>query len=340
MLCPNRKLFIRTPKNFSNRRREMQNVMATPSARREAKERRINLEKITGTGEGGYIQLSDVLRTKKTVTPLAKAYASHYGIDVESIEKEGRITKADVLNFRQTGDNLIPVRGMRSVIARRMKESLDTAPQYTTHVSVCVYELKKVLKAYTEKNIACGGDKPTYSDLLLKAAAMAIHDNMIINSSFCETHIAIHKDINIGLAVALEDGLIVPNIKNADKKKLSEITAERKRLVDKARAGKLMPEEYSGGTFTISNMGGYGVEYFTPIINLPESAILGVGAITDKVVPVDGNIGIRPMMGLSLTSDHRHIDGAASGAFFETAEGDNRKPIMHRNGGLTWETLY
>jgi pyruvate dehydrogenase E2 component (dihydrolipoamide acetyltransferase) len=198
-----------------------------------------------------------------------------------------------------------------------MKESLDTAPQYTAHSSVCVYELKKFLAAYAEESLAHKWVKPTYSDLLIKAAAMALKGNLMMNSSFNETHIMIHDDINIGLAVALEDGLIVPNIKSADKKTLFEITAERKRLVDKARAGKLLPEEYSGGTFTISNMGGYPVEYFTPIINLPESAILGVGTIVDKVVPVDGNIGIRPMMGISLTSDHRHIDGAVSGAFIK-----------------------
>jgi pyruvate dehydrogenase E2 component (dihydrolipoamide acetyltransferase) len=146
---------------------------------------------------------------------------------------------------------------------------------------------------------------------------MALRENILINSTFGESQIIIHKDINIGLAVALEDGLIVPNIKNADKKKLSEITEERKMLVDKARSGKLLPEDYTGGTFTISNMGGYPVEYFTPIINLPESAILGVGTVIDKVVPVDGSIGIRPMMGLSLTSDHRHIDGAVNGAFLK-----------------------
>lgn len=297
----------------------MNKVMATPAARRAAQERKLDINKITGSGKEGYIQLSDVLKTKiKQATPLAKAYASYYKLDINEIESaDGRITKADVLRAKEDTAYVIPVSGMRGVIARRMKESLDKAPQYTNHSSVCVYELKKFLNAYTEKRMALGGAKPTYSDLLIKAAAIALRDNMIMNSSFDETHITIHKDINIGLAVALEDGLIVPNIKCADKKTLAEITEERKRIVDKARAGRLLPEEYTGGTFTISNMGGYPVEYFTPIINLPESAILGVGTIIDKVVPVDGNIGIRPMMGLSLTSDHRHIDGASSGEFLK-----------------------
>ena len=295
----------------------MRKVMATPAARRAAKEQGTDLNNIVGTGEGGYIQLCDVMRAKKKATPLAKAYALYYGIDIDGVEKAGRIYKADVLARREAPQAHKPVSGIRAVIARRMKESLDTAPQYTAHADVCVYELKKFLAAYAAKNIARGGDKPTYSDLLIKAAAMAIRNNMLINSSFDETRITIHENINIGLAVALEDGLIVPNIKNADKKKLPEITEERKRLVDKARSGKLLPEEYTGGTFTISNMGAYPVEYFTPVINLPESAILGVGTIVDKVVPVGGNIGIRPMMGLSLTCDHRHIDGAVSGAFLK-----------------------
>jgi pyruvate dehydrogenase E2 component (dihydrolipoamide acetyltransferase) len=295
----------------------MQRVMATPAARRAAQERGVDLGSIAGTGDSGYVQLSDVLKTKtKTVTPLAKAYAAYYGLSISDIEGR-RITKADVLRFRDGMETALPLSGMRRVIAQRMKESMDIAPQYTTHTSVCAYELKKLLAAYAERSIRRGEIKPTYSDLLVKAAAMALRDNMRLNSSFAETQIIIHKDINIGLAVALEDGLIVPNIKSADKKTLAEISAERKRLVDKARAGKLMPEEYAGGTFTISNMGGYPVEYFTPIVNLPESAILGVGAITDKVVPIDGNIGIRPMIGLSLTSDHRHIDGATSGAFIK-----------------------
>jgi len=296
----------------------MQRVMATPAARRAAQERSVDLISITGTGEGGYIQLSDVpYGAVKKATPLAKAYAAYYRLNVSDIGESGLVTKADVLRFMEGAETSKPTSGMRRVIAQRMKESMDTAPQYTTHAPVCVYELKKLLGEQTKLSIERGDVKPTYSDLLIKSVALALRDNMLLNSSFAGDQVVIHRDINIGLAVALEDGLIVPNIKNADKKTLAEITAERKRLVDKARAGKLLPEEYAGGTFTISNMGGFPVEYFTPIINLPESAILGVGAIMDKVVPVDGNIGIRPMMGLSLTSDHRHIDGATSGLFIK-----------------------
>ena len=261
----------------------MHRVMATPAARRAAQERGVDLVKVNGTGEGGYVQLSDVLTAgTRSATPLAKAYAAYYKLSVSDIGESGRVTKADVLRFMEGAQKAKPLSGMRRVIAQRMKESMDTAPQYTTHAPVCAYELKKLLGEQTKRSLERGEAKPTYSDLLIKAVAVALRDN-----------------------------------RNADNKTLAEITAERKRLVDKARAGKLLPEEYAGGTFTISNMGGFPVEYFTPIINLPESAILGVGAIMDKVVPVDGNIGIRPMMGLSLTSDHRHIDGATSGMFIK-----------------------
>ena len=298
----------------------MSKLMATPAARRAADERRIDLCKITPTGITGYVQLSDVLAFKGTkATPLAIAAAKYYGVNIEKVETSSSIIKKDdVLTYKQSNqDTIIPVAGMRAVIAKRMCESLQNAPQYTNHSSFCVHELKKFMAGYKERNLEQNGIKPTYSDLLIKAASMALRDNIIMNSSFEETQITIHQHINIGLAVALEDGLIVPNIKDTDKKTLPEITADRKALVDKAKAGKLLPEEYSGGTFTISNMGGFPVNNFTPIINLPEAAILGVGTMEEKVVPIDGNIGIRPFMGISLTSDHRHIDGAMSGAFMK-----------------------
>ena len=297
----------------------MSKIMATPAARAAAGDKRIELTKVHGTGVTGYIQLSDVMGYRGvSATPLAQAVAEYYAVDLSKVDADATIHKADVLEYKQgMRDNVIPVTGMRAVIARRMSESLTIAPQYTNFGSIGANELKKFLAVYTEANLASNGIKPTYSDLLIKAAAMALRDNMMMNSSFMETHIKIHEQINVGLAVALEDGLIVPNIKNADRLSLSEITAERKRLVDKARAGRLAPEEYSGGTFTISNMGGFPVDGFTPIINLPEAAILGVGTIADKVVPVDGNIGIMPMMSVSVTSDHRHIDGATSGMFMK-----------------------
>jgi pyruvate dehydrogenase E2 component (dihydrolipoamide acetyltransferase) len=295
-------------------------VMATPAAKKAAGERKLDIIKITGTGIGGYIQLSDVLNFRGiNATPLARAAASYFGIDLEKINTgKNKITKADVLKYQDNKKaNIISLSGIRAVIARRMQESMQQAPQYTNHGEVCGYELKKFMEVFKGKCLEKIAVKPTFSDLLIKATALALRENMMMNSSFHETYIEIHEDINVGLAVALDEGLIVPNIKNADRKSLFEITSDRKTLVDKARAGKLLPEDYSGGTFTISNLGQYPVENFTPIINLPEAAILGVGTMVDRVVPVDGNIGIRPMMAVSVTSDHRHIDGATCGKFMK-----------------------
>lgn len=295
-------------------------VMATPAAKRVAGERKLDLSEIAPTGAEGYVQLSDVLNVKGVKsTPLAKAVAEYFGIDLKKVAASGRkIKKNDVLLYQENKkSNIIPLSGMRAVIARRMQESMQTVPQYTNHGEFCVYELKNFLKTYAERNVVQNGIKATFTDLLVKAVAMALKDNKMMNSSFMDTHIEIHEDINVGLAVALDEGLIVPNIKNADQKTLPQITAERKALVEKARTGKLLPEEYSGGTFTISNLGQYPVQEFTPIINIPEAAIMGVGTIVDKVMPIDGNIGIRPMMAISITSDHRLIDGATCGKFME-----------------------
>ncbi len=295
-------------------------IMATPAAKKAAGDRKIELSRINGTGIGGYIQLSDVLKFKGAkATPLARSAAAYYAVDISAVPACGdRITKADVLRHKEgRRANMIPLTGMRAVIAKRMQESMQTAPQYTNHGEFCAFELKKFLKEYSEKAAAQNWTKPTLSDLLIKAAAIALKDHPMMNSSFCDTYIEIHEDINIGLAVALDDGLIVPNIKNADLKSLQEISAERKALVDKARVGRLLPEEYNGGTFTISNIGQYPVQEFTPIINLPEAAIMGVGTLVDKVVPVEGGIGVRPMMAVSVTSDHRHIDGATCGKFMK-----------------------
>ncbi len=298
----------------------MSKIMATPAAKRVAAEKKIPLEKVKPTGVTGYVQLSDILSFKGLKsTYLARAVADFYDVDIENVQStKGKITKEDVLAYAQGNKStIIPLTAMRKTIATRMKESLSTAPQYTNHGEVCAYALKNFLKEFAPVCIEKTGVKPTFSDLLIKAVALALRKNMMMNSSFMDTHIEIHGHINVGLAVALEGGLIVPNIKNPDRLTLEEIAVARQEIVEKARGGKLLPEEYTGGTFTISNMGGYPVEYFTPIINLPESAILGVGTITQKVVPIDGNIGIRPMLGLSLTSDHRHIDGAVSGQFMQ-----------------------
>jgi pyruvate dehydrogenase E2 component (dihydrolipoamide acetyltransferase) len=184
----------------------------------------------------------------------------------------------------------------------------------THHVSVDVANLltlRKTLNDDREEN-----EKISISDLLVKIVAKALEIKPHINVTLDKNEIRVLSDINIGLAVALEKGLVVPVIKNANKKSLSEISREVKELAQKARASKISPEEMRGGTFTITNLGAYGsVDWFTPIINQPESAILGIGRIVEQPVVYEGRVTIRPMMGLSLAFDHRVIDGAPAAEF-------------------------
>lgn len=300
----------------------MTKVMSTPAAKRVAGERKIDLAKVKGTGIGGYVQLSDVLSFKGgRATFLARAMADYLGLDIDAVPAEGdMVRKADVLAYKALmgEDKIIPLNGMRKTIAKQMKASLDTAAQYTIMGEADCSKLKPLMKQYTADCLEKTGVKPTFSDLFIKAAAMALKENPLLNSSFMEDHILIKGNINIGLAVSLgEDGLIVPNLKNAHMMSLYEITKMREDLVTRARAGKLTPDEYSGGTFSISNYGRTPVQYFTPIINVPESAIIGIGNMTNKPVAVGNDIGIRPMLGLSLTLDHRHIDGTTGEKFLK-----------------------
>ena len=155
----------------------------------------------------------------------------------------------------------------------------------------------------------------SYTDLLIKIVARALLAHPLLNASVEGEEIILHEAVHMGLAVALEDGLIVPVIRNAESKSLGEIAEEAALLAEKAKKGRLMPDEYTGGTFTLSNLGMFGMESFTPIINQPESAILGVNAIIPTAVEVDGHMVMRPLMNLSLTADHRAANGAEAARF-------------------------
>jgi pyruvate/2-oxoglutarate dehydrogenase complex dihydrolipoamide acyltransferase (E2) component len=272
-------------------------VRISPLARKMAEEHAIDITTVTGTGPGGRIVREDVERAieAKKQAALLAAY-------------EGKRVKATV-----------PVKGMRKAIAEHMHRSLTVAAQLSFMGEIDMAEVIRLRDALQEAQT--GGTRVTYTDILLMAAAQALRDNAIINSSLIENEIVIWEDINIGVAVALEDGLegglIVPVVRNADQKSLSEIALEVRTLVEKARAGKLMPDDVAGGTFTLTNLGavGGGWGFGTPIINQPQSAILGTGAIADRPVVREGQIVIRPMMTYSLTFDHRVIDGAPAAKF-------------------------
>lgn len=317
----------------------MSTVRATPVARKLAVLNKVDLAKVIGTGKTNYIKASDVAVSEKTVkiTHIARGIMNYHNINPEQLNDKSldTINKRAVLDFMADGGKRgeadltgqaaqnsqnpalkkVPMAGMRKVIAQRMVQSLNAAPQYTLFSEIDVSKAQALLAHLNKLEQPLTGMKLTVTDIMIKIIAAAVKKHAIINSSIINDEICFHECVNIGIAVGLDDGLIVPNIKNADEKSLRDISKERKDLVDRARKGKLKPGEYSGGTFTISNLGIYHVDYSTPIINQPESGIIGLGRIKEKVEVVQGKMEIKPIMGISLTLDHRHIDGAEGAKF-------------------------
>ncbi|WP_019124008.1 dihydrolipoamide acetyltransferase family protein [Brevibacillus massiliensis] len=312
-------------------------VRATPAARRIARENGISLHKVTGTGERGRIHQADVLRyladnrqAEVKATPLAQKIAAAEGIalgDVAGTGVQGKVRKDDVLAHQRAAAASVPAAGeqvkldgMRKVIAQRMVQSAFTAPHVTlvseVDMSAAIAMRQALLPVVENKT----GLRLSYTEIIMKAVAYALREHPKVNASLQGDYIALHPQVNIGLAVAVPNGLVVPVVKQADQQGLADLTAACKQLASLARDNKLLPEHMSGGTFTISNLGMYSIDAFTPIINQPESAILGVGRIHEKPVGVGGEIVLRPMMTLSLSFDHRVIDGAPAAAFLQTVK--------------------
>lgn len=306
-------------------------VFSTPRARMRAEEKGLNIDSIKGTGPDGLICERDILNAGQQdrdvkATPLAKRVAELNEVELSNVQgtgSRGKITKEDVEKAADAktdmkakdgrAGTLIPLSSMRKVISKHMVDSLHISAQANHRISVdmtAVLELKNKLKE--------SGVKVSITDILVKTVSKALREHRIINSTLTCEGILMLEDINIGMAVALDDGLIVPVIKNADKLSLSEISAVSSELADKAKSNSLKPGEMSEGTFTISNLGMYDLDSFTAIINQPESAILAVGKITKTYVVVDDMPVIRPVMNLCLTYDHRVIDGAPAAKFLQT----------------------
>jgi len=267
------------------------------------------------------------------VSPLARKIAREKGIDLSSLKgsgPRGRIVRADVLKATErvivqevvsppptpmpTG-KLIPLKGIRKIIAKRMTESFQNIPHFYLSLEAdmsAVQDLREGLREEIEKR---SNIRLTMTDLLVKVTASALKANPIINSRIEGDQIRLIEEINIGVAIALEDGLIVPVVHHADKKSLTEIATTLRDLTQRAREGKLSLEDVGGGTFTLSNMGMLGIDKFNPIINPPECSILGVGRTVEKPVVYRGEVKIRPMAWLSLSSDHRIVDGATAALF-------------------------
>lgn len=305
---------------------------ATPAARKLARVNELEIGAIQGSGPNGRVQKKDVVAVIERVgaapkaTPLAHKIAASEQVNLSAVTGtgvNGKIVKTDVIaagSKVEVAPVSIPsprkkMSGMRKVIAERMAQSAYTAPHVTLTTDVDmtkVKELRASLLPIVEKQT---GLRLSYTEVLIKAAAAALSRHPEVNVSIEGDEIVQHGQVHIGLAVAVPGGLMVPVVKDVLIKGLSELTHDAKEIGQRARENKLLPDQLKGSTFTISNLGMYAIDAFTPIINQPESAILGVGRIVDKPVAVNGALEIRPMMTLSLSFDHRAIDGAPAAAF-------------------------
>ncbi|MCP1102946.1 pyruvate dehydrogenase E2 component (dihydrolipoamide acetyltransferase) [Aequitasia blattaphilus] len=304
----------------------------TPKAKRMIQEEGIDpqsLSSIEGTGYEGGITAKDI-----KASPLARKLADKTGVDLSTVTGTGvggKVMKADVLEAKKTAEepkaepvssccskkvaSTVPYKGIRKIIGEKLAESKFTAPHlyFTDAIDTTnMTAFRKEMNEVSERKI-------TVSDILVYAASKALTKYPGINTSLVDGNIITYESTNVGVAVAGDNGLIVPVIKNVQEKTLTKVSEENRDLVDRAKEGKLSPEEYSGGTFSISNLGMFGIGNFTAIINPPESAILSVSSVrkTPIVVEEDGEdkVVIRPMMNIQLTVDHRVIDGLLAAQF-------------------------
>ncbi len=276
-------------------------------------------------------------KPRVSASPVAKRLAKEHGINlaiVPATGPRGRITKYDVEKYlaqREMAKRIKQTKAMspmRRTIAKRMTLSAQTAPHIWIQMEVDmsdVVALRETLLQQMDPNVDL---RVSYTDILIKAVADAIKVHPYINSTLERDQIQIFEDINIGLAVQAEHGLIVPVIRQTSRKSITEIAIARKQLLKKIQEGTLSAEELSGGTFTLTNLGPFGVDSFFPVINPPETGILAVGRIIDKQVVVGGKIEIRPMMGLTLAVDHRVIDGAPAAQFLSDIKKNLENPYM------------
>jgi pyruvate dehydrogenase E2 component (dihydrolipoamide acetyltransferase) len=261
------------------------------------------------------------------VTPVARKLARDLGVDLDQVIGSGpggRVDEADVRAFlasqtsvaptdvpAESEDRFEPLSGMRRAIARNMLTSLQTMAQLTLSTEVDATELVR-LRERLQRDFAV-----TITDLMVYAVARALREHPALNASLEGDRVRLHAGIHIGLAVALDDGLIVPVIREADRRSLQDIAAQTRALAEHARSGTLTPDQVLGGTFSITNLGRWGIDAFTPIVNPPEVAVLGVGRIIEKPAAYRGTIALRHMLTLSLTHDHRLVDGAPAASFLQ-----------------------
>jgi pyruvate dehydrogenase E2 component (dihydrolipoamide acetyltransferase) len=313
--------------------RGVQGLRATPKARVEARQRGFDLASLVGTGPRGMIVTADLdavpVSPPVKATPVAERMAADCGIDLTDLTGTGpggRITRQDVslaiaaltagtpkTTASSPGKTPLPLDGLRGLIAERLSASWVERPQVTLHSEVDATELVDL----RNRKLTPGRRKISFNAFFVAATARALAEFPAINSQLTDKGLVHFDAINIGLAIDIERGLVVPVLKNIGKLSLLDIEAGLSDLVARTIAGKTLPEDFTGGTFTVTNLGGFGVDSFTPIINPPEAAILGIGRIKAKPVAIQGLIGVREMGTLSLSFDHRLVDGAPAARFLQ-----------------------
>jgi pyruvate dehydrogenase E2 component (dihydrolipoamide acetyltransferase) len=311
-------------------------VKISPRAKKTAQELNVDYNMVTGTGPDGAITEDDIRKfaeekPKNKISPTAAVVARQLSVDTEKIHKDTRIMKEDVVKYK-LDENLTKyadpqeyrttMSTMRKVIAQRMLESVQISPTVSFNIKIDTTALKKLRDELKDEA------KVSYTDIMVKIVSKVLMDFPLLNSTVDGNVIVTRNYVNMGVAVALPAGLLVPVVKFSNVKGLKDISKEVKDLGERAKTNKLTPDELTGGTFTISNLGMFGIESFTPIINQPEVAILGVNAIVQEPVAINGEIVIKPMMNLSLTADHRVVDGAVAAEFMSKLKEYMEKPGM------------
>lgn len=297
-------------------------IPASPAAKQMAREKGISLRNVFGTGQDGSVLMRDVEHYAQASAPkvsgLAKNIARELGIDITGIAAENRVMSADVLRAalaaERRPDIEEPLNNMRRTISRRMTESWQISPHVCYNADVdCtnIIRMRSILKRDAE----AAGLKLTYNHIIMLAVTKALLKYPAINASLKGDTLIMHTQINLGLAVGIENGLVVPNLKDCGAKSLLQIAEGTEAMIERARTGRASIDEFAGGTFTITNLGMYGIKSFSPIINQPELAILGISAMIDLPVVREGNIVSRPVMECSLVADHRVIDGVMAASF-------------------------
>jgi pyruvate dehydrogenase E2 component (dihydrolipoamide acetyltransferase) len=274
-------------------------ILASPAAKRIAKERNIDLAPLKGSGPEGAVLAEDVVRAAGT----------------EAAAPGGPP------KIRET----VQLTPMRRIVGERMTKSKQTAPHFYLSMDTDMTEITRQRKTLKEKGESL---VPSINDFILAACARALRDFPSLNAAFTDHGVEIYSDINIGLAVALEEGLVVPVIRNADRLTLQELAKQSRELAEKAQKKRLFPLDYDGGTFTVSNLGMFGVDNFVAIVNPPQCAILAIGQVAPRVVPHGEGIAVRPMMTMSLSADHRVVDGAIAARFLQEVKNLLERPAF------------